>query len=60
MVESVSIWTHYRTVELLVEGCITALCHGVAYIQLVEGGAFINDTFYHCTLVGSIMPKEMP
>ena len=60
MVERVSIWTHYRTVKLLVEAGMTASCHGVAYIQLVEGGAFINDTFYHCTLVGSIMPKEMP
>ena len=39
MVERVSFWTQNRTVELLVEGCITALCHGVAYIQLVEGGA---------------------
>ena len=39
MVESVSIWTYYCTEEFLVEGYITALYHGVAYIQLVEGGA---------------------
>ena len=60
MVERVSIWTHYRAVKLLVEAGMTASCHGVAYIQLVEGRAFINDTFYHYTLVGSIMHKEMP
>ena len=53
MVESVSIWTHYRTVKLLVEAGMTASCHGVAYIQLVEGRAFINDTFYHCEVHSS-------
>ena len=64
MVESISIWTYYCTEEFLVEGCITALYHGVAYICTISGRWSKNDTLQHCgvysTLVGSSMPEEMP
>ena len=47
MVESVSIWTYYCTEEFLVEGCITALYHGVA-LHTISGRWSKNDTLHHC------------